>query len=98
MKDFFFIKKIYLEITQNLIARFFHTHYQCGLESIQLTTDQTMEYFLPSGMMLECPRSSLVHRYNNGTLVRQIIFIKKKLTIFFDLLTFFFFYSGHIIR
>ncbi|KAG2232831.1 hypothetical protein INT48_005699 [Thamnidium elegans] len=31
--------------------------------------DQTMEYFLPNGMMLECPRSSLIHRYNNGTMV-----------------------------
>ncbi|KAI7892971.1 LIM-domain binding protein-domain-containing protein [Mucor mucedo] len=57
------------EITQSLIARFFYTHYQCDLESIQLTTDQTMEYFLPTGMMLECPRSSLIHRYTNGTLV-----------------------------
>lgn len=38
---------------------------------MQLTTDQTMEYFLPTGMILECPRSSLIHRYNNGTLVRN---------------------------
>lgn len=28
-----------------------------------------MEYFLPTGMMLECPRSSLIYRYKNGTLV-----------------------------
>lgn len=63
--------ELFLEITQSLIARFFHTHYQCELESIQLTTDQTMEYFLPHGMMLECPRSSLIHRYTNGTLVKK---------------------------
>jgi hypothetical protein len=58
-------------VVQTLVARLFHTHYQCGLESIQLTTDQTMEYFMPSGMMLECPRSTLIHRYGNGTLVRE---------------------------
>ncbi|CAO3611767.1 unnamed protein product [Mucor hiemalis] len=57
------------DIIQSLIARFFFTHYECDLESIQLTTDQTMEYFLPTGMMLECPRSSLIYRYKNGTLV-----------------------------
>ncbi|GAA5799542.1 hypothetical protein HPULCUR_004958 [Helicostylum pulchrum] len=62
-------QRIEFDITQNLIARYFYTYYQCDLDSIQLTTDQTMEYFLPNGMMLECPRSSLIHRYNNGTMV-----------------------------
>lgn len=66
---------------QNLIARFFHTHYQCELESMQLTTDQTMEYFLPTGMMLECPRSSIIHRYKNGTLV----ILSGELSVLFNL-------------
>ncbi|KAG2216284.1 hypothetical protein INT45_008857 [Circinella minor] len=31
--------------------------------------NQTNEYFLSSGMLLECPRSSFIYRYDNGSLV-----------------------------
>ncbi|ORZ20208.1 LIM-domain binding protein-domain-containing protein [Absidia repens] len=57
------------ELCQPLIARFFHTQYQCQLISIKLTMDQTMEYILPQGMMVDCPVSSFIYRYDNDTMV-----------------------------
>ncbi|KAG1077146.1 hypothetical protein G6F42_025041 [Rhizopus arrhizus] len=42
----------------------------CGVVSIQMTLDKTMEYILPGGIMyVQCPRASLINRYKNGTLV-----------------------------
>ncbi|KAI8140734.1 LIM-domain binding protein-domain-containing protein [Fennellomyces sp. T-0311] len=56
-------------ISRPSIARIFHTQYECGVTSLQLTLDQTNEYFLSNGMLLECPRSSFIYRYENGSLV-----------------------------
>lgn len=61
---------ILLAVCRPLIARLFHTQYEADATSIQLTLDQTIEYFLTGGMMLECPRSSFIYRYDNGSLVR----------------------------
>lgn len=58
-----------IEICQALVARFFHTQYECQVTSIKLTMDQTMEYILPQGMMVECPVSSFIYRYDNDTMV-----------------------------
>ncbi|CAO3633378.1 unnamed protein product [Cunninghamella echinulata] len=57
------------EICNSLVARFFHTQYECQVTSIQLTMDQTIEYIVPRGMCLECPISSFIYRYSNGTMV-----------------------------
>ncbi|KAI8643527.1 LIM-domain binding protein-domain-containing protein [Parasitella parasitica] len=58
------------EVNQALLARFFHTQYLCGVVSIQMTLDKTMEYILPGGIMyVQCPRASFINRYKNGTLV-----------------------------
>ncbi|KAK4520363.1 uncharacterized protein ATC70_008497 [Mucor velutinosus] len=58
------------EVNQSLLANFFHTQYMCGVVSIQMTLDKTMEYILPGGIMyVQCPRASLINRYKNGTLV-----------------------------
>ncbi|CEP08057.1 hypothetical protein [Parasitella parasitica] len=58
------------EVNQALLARFFHTQYMCGVVSIQMTLDKTMEYILPGGIMyVQCPRASFINRYKNGTLV-----------------------------
>ncbi|KAI8096590.1 LIM-domain binding protein-domain-containing protein [Halteromyces radiatus] len=52
------------------MATFFYTLYECGVSSIQLTLEQTMEYILPGGQMnVECPRANFIYRYNNGSLV-----------------------------
>jgi hypothetical protein len=57
-------------VNQALQARFFHTQYLCGIESIQMTLEKTMEYILPDGIMnVECPRASLIHRFENGSMV-----------------------------
>lgn len=56
-------------VPQLVMARFFMTQYECGVISMQLTLDQTVEYFLPNGMLLECPRSSFIFRYASGSLV-----------------------------
>jgi hypothetical protein len=62
-----------LEVGQALIARLFHTQYMCGMVSLQMTLEQTMEYLLPGGLMnVECPRASLINRFNNGSLVSCI--------------------------
>ena len=61
-----------IEVNQSLLANFFHTQYMCGVVSIQMTLDKTMEYILPGGIMyVQCPRASLINRYRNGTLVRN---------------------------
>ncbi|KAF7722545.1 hypothetical protein EC973_002969 [Apophysomyces ossiformis] len=61
---------IRFEVIQSLLVRFFHTQYDCGVISIQLTLEQTTEYILPGGLMnVECPRARLIHRYDNGSLV-----------------------------
>ncbi|KAG2195792.1 hypothetical protein INT47_005769 [Mucor saturninus] len=58
------------EVNQSLQARFFHTQYLCGVISIQMTLEKTMEYILPGGIMnVECPRASLINRYDNGSMV-----------------------------
>ncbi|KAI8074690.1 LIM-domain binding protein-domain-containing protein [Gongronella butleri] len=57
------------EICQSLVARFFLTQYQCQVTSIQFHTDQTMEYFVAQGMMVDCPTSSFIYRYTNDTMV-----------------------------
>jgi hypothetical protein len=63
----------HIEVNQTLLARFFHTQYMCGVVSIQMTLDKTMEYILPGGIMyVQCPRASLINRYKNGTLVRNV--------------------------
>lgn len=63
----------HIEVNQALLARFFHTQYMCGVVSIQMTLDKTMEYILPGGIMyVQCPRASLINRYKNGTLVRNV--------------------------
>ncbi|ORZ23612.1 LIM-domain binding protein-domain-containing protein [Absidia repens] len=57
-------------ISHYSVAKFFHTLYECGVSSIQLTLEQTMEFILPGGQMnVECPRANFIYRYNNGTLV-----------------------------
>ncbi|KAI9493667.1 LIM-domain binding protein-domain-containing protein [Zychaea mexicana] len=56
-------------ISRPSIARIFQTQYECGVTSLQLTMDQTNEYFLDKAMLLECPRSSFIYRYENGSLV-----------------------------
>ncbi|GAA5800219.1 hypothetical protein HPULCUR_005644 [Helicostylum pulchrum] len=62
-------QKIY-EVNQALQARFFHTQYMCGVTSIQMTLEKTMEYILPGGIMnVECPRASLITKYENGSMV-----------------------------
>lgn len=60
-----------LEVNQALQARFFHTQYMCGIESIQMTLEKTMEYILPGGgiMNVECPRASLINKFENGSMV-----------------------------
>ncbi|KAI8340189.1 LIM-domain binding protein-domain-containing protein [Chlamydoabsidia padenii] len=51
-------------------ATFFHTLYDCGVTSIQLTLEQTMEYVLPGGQMnVECPRANFIYHYSTGSLV-----------------------------
>ncbi|KAJ8661665.1 hypothetical protein O0I10_002472 [Lichtheimia ornata] len=62
-------KKRQHTIGRPCIARIFQTQYQCGVTSIQLTLDQTNIFFMPKGTMLECPRSSFIYRYDNGSLV-----------------------------
>jgi hypothetical protein len=53
-----------------LQARYFHTNYSCGITSIQMTLEKTMEYILPGGNMnVECPRASLIHKFESGSLV-----------------------------
>lgn len=46
--------------------------------------DQTIEYIVPRGMCLECPMSSFIYRYNNGTMVilkgRTTVILEKDLT------------------
>ncbi|KAI9322914.1 LIM-domain binding protein-domain-containing protein [Dichotomocladium elegans] len=51
------------------IARIFQTQYLCGVTSMQLTLDQTNIFLMPNTIMLECPRSSFIYRYSNGSLV-----------------------------
>lgn len=42
----------------------------CGVISIQMTLEKTMEYILPGGIMnVECPRASLINRFENGSMV-----------------------------
>ncbi|KAG0173820.1 hypothetical protein DFQ28_008100 [Apophysomyces sp. BC1034] len=58
------------EVIQSLLVRYFHTQYDCGVISIQLTLEQTTEYILAGGLMnVECPQARLIHRYDNGSLV-----------------------------
>ncbi|CAO3591446.1 unnamed protein product [Absidia cylindrospora] len=57
-------------ISHYSVAKFFHTLYECGVSSIQLTLEQTMEFILPGGQMnVECPRANFIYRYSNGSLV-----------------------------
>lgn len=59
-----------LEVNQASQARYFHTQYMCGVISIQMTLEKTMEYILPGGIMnVECPRASLINRFENGSMV-----------------------------
>lgn len=84
----FFIIHIYLqisiEVNQSLIARYFHTQYMCGISSIQMTLEKAAEYIFPGDIMnVECPRVSLVHRYENGILVRHNkLYIKWRFLLF----------------
>jgi hypothetical protein len=65
-----YTKTFSIEINKALLARYFHTQYMCGVLSIQMTLEKTMEYILPGGIMhVECPRASIINRYKNGTLV-----------------------------
>jgi hypothetical protein len=58
------------EVNQSLLARYFHTHYMCGISSIQMTLEKTAEYIFPGGIMnVECPRVSFVYKYENGIMV-----------------------------
>lgn len=56
---------------KNTLSKFFHTQYLCGVTSIQMNLEKTMEYILPGGIMqVECPRVSIINRYKNGTMVK----------------------------
>ncbi|KAI9486675.1 MAG: LIM-domain binding protein-domain-containing protein [Benjaminiella poitrasii] len=58
------------EMNMPVTTGFFQTQYLCGVASIQMTLGKTEEYILAEGVMhVECPRASLLHRYENGTLV-----------------------------
>lgn len=72
------LKDVCIAIGRPCIARIFQTQYQCGVTSIQLTLDQTNIFFMPKGTMLECPRSSFIYRYDNGSLVRNTFWRKEK--------------------
>jgi hypothetical protein len=61
-----------VDMSHHSMASFFHTLYESGVASIQLTLEQTMEYILPGGQMnVECPRANLIYRYTNGSLVSR---------------------------
>ncbi|KAI9261092.1 LIM-domain binding protein-domain-containing protein [Sporodiniella umbellata] len=63
-------KRKSFEVNQSLLARYFHTNYQCGVNSIQMTLEKTAEYIFPGDIMnVECPRVSFLHKYDNGVLV-----------------------------
>lgn len=44
----------------------------CGISAIQMTLGKTTECIFPNGTLnVECPKTSLVHRYDNGVLVKK---------------------------
>jgi hypothetical protein len=64
------------EVNQSLLARCFHTQYMCGISSVQMTLGKTAEYIFPGGIMnVECPKASIVYKYDNGILVIYNIFV-----------------------
>ncbi|KAG1449992.1 hypothetical protein G6F55_009905 [Rhizopus delemar] len=58
------------EVNQSLLARCLHTQYMCSISSVQMTLGKTAEYIFPGGIMnVECPKASIVYKYDNGILV-----------------------------
>ena len=65
------------------MPRFFHTQYECGVESIQLTmveTNETIEGPSPRDLKFECFQTSFIFRYKNGFIVILTGHLTVKLT------------------
>lgn len=64
------------EITFPALARYFHTHFESGIHTIQLITEKGTEKDLPNGgYFVECAKSSFVYWFDNSAQVSVFKFI-----------------------
>lgn len=58
------------EITFPALARYFHTHFESGIHTMQLITERGTEKDLPNGgYFVECGKSSFVYWFDNSAQV-----------------------------
>jgi len=57
------------EITYPALARYFHTHFDSGIQTMQLILTGTTERQLPTGQFVDCEKASFVYWFDNGSQV-----------------------------
>lgn len=76
--SFFYIP----ELDRPTIARFFLQQYTCQVSSIQMTLERLNESFkADESVSVDCPRASLIHRYQQGDMVRLGKYNKGRLSL-----------------
>lgn len=59
------------EIATPALARYFHTHFESGIKSMQLVLEKGTERDLPNGHYVESSKSSFVYWFDNGSQVSK---------------------------
>lgn len=66
------------ELDRPTIARFFLQQYTCQVSSIQMALERLNETFkTDDSVSVDCPRASLIHRYQQGDMVRWEVSFKE---------------------
>lgn len=54
------------EITTALLARYYFTLFESGVQTIQMTLEHPREKPMVNGMMVECPRATFIYWFEGG--------------------------------